>query len=532
MNGSTVVYGDIPISFGEPMRRREFFWAAASAGLLDAGASAAARSQGALTPGEPRPGDYAYVVARARELSTSSYDYASVEATGPFADLGYDSYRAIRPRTIPIGPDRHGFAIDLLPPGFLYKDPVRVSFVSAEGTREIPFSLDLFDFPPEYFPAEVLSEWVPPPGLGFSGFRVRHSFNRPDFLEEFAVFQGASYFRAVGRNLIYGLSARGLALRTGDRRGEEFPVFRHFWIEQPAHGARSISVRALLDSESCSGAFEFEIIPGETTTMHTRCTLFPRVTLEEVGVAPLTSMYVFGPQWRANADDFRSAVHDSEGLQMVTGDAERLWRPLTNPRELQISAFRDSDPKAFGLAQRQRDFASYQDDQALYEKRPTGWVEPSGGWGSGSVMLVEIPTEYEFHDNVVTFWRPDQPLEPAEDGHSFDYWLHWCAAPPDSAPLARIHVTRAGRSIHDKNRRVLAVDFVSERRWDVPLKAELSASAGEVPGLAIRELPSGNITRVTFEFSPAKAEVIEFQLSLAGPEGPLSERWLYRWTPA
>jgi glucans biosynthesis protein len=513
------------------MQRRDFF-AAAGAGLAGAGVPFAALAQEASAPEGPEPGSYAWVVAQARELSAAPYEHPTAELTGPFADLDFDRYRAIHSKTVPIGPERQGFAIDLLPPGFIFKDPVGISLVTAEGVRDIPFSLEVFDFAPELFDPAALAAWTPSGGIAFSGFRLRHGINRPDYQDEFVVFQGASYFRATARNMIYGLSARGLAIRTGDPRGEEFPIFRHFWIEQPPPGAKRISVRALLDSESCAGAFEFDISPGETTSMGTRCTLFPRVALEEVGVAPLTSMFLFGPQWPRGTDDFRNAVHDSEGLQMITGHGERLWRPLTNPLQLQISAFQDAAPRAFGLSQRRREFTHYQDDEAGYEKRPTAWIEPSDAWGEGAVVLVEIPTQYEVNDNVVSFWRPKEALTPTESGHQFNYWLHWCAMPPDAVPLARVHATRTGRSVRNADGRVMVVDFLSERCWNTPPQVEATASQGEIANLTVRALPGDNITRVSFGFSPAQSEVLEFQMALIGSEGPASERWIYRWTPA
>ena len=60
---------------------------------------------------------------------------------------------------------------------------------------------------------------------GFSGFRVRAPLNRAEDFDEFAVFQGASYFRAVARGQEYGLSARGLALNTAQARGKSFRSF-------------------------------------------------------------------------------------------------------------------------------------------------------------------------------------------------------------------------------------------------------------------------------------------------------------------
>jgi periplasmic glucans biosynthesis protein len=471
-------------------------------------------------------------MARARELSKTSFEAATVEPGGAFADLDLAKYRAIRPRTVPLGSERSGFAVDLLPPGFIYRDSVGISIVTNGGAQEIPFSASLFDFDPNVFDPATVADVGRAEGLSFSGFRLRHTMNRVDQMDEFAVFQGASYFRLIARNMVYGLSARGLALGTGDAKGEEFPAFRHFWIEQPANGARSLVVRALLDSRSCAGAFEFDISPGETTTMQTRCTLFPRETLEQVGIAPLTSMFLFGPQWRLGVDDYRNAVHNSDGLQMVTGRAERLWRPLTDPRQVQISAFQDMDPKAFGLTQRRRDFDHYQDDEARYSKRPTGWVQPLDAWGEGAVVLVEIPTEYESNDNIVSFWKPGQPLGPTEEGHEFAYCLNWCANPPDDVPMARAHATRTGRSMRDPSRRVMAVDFTTDQRWPVLPQVEATTSTGEISGLALRELPDGKTKRVIFEFSPGQEELVELQIVLVGQEGPLSERWIYRWTPA
>ena len=54
-------------------------------------------------------------------------------------------------------------------------------------------------------------------------------------------------------------------------------------------------------------------------------------------------------------DDFRPAVHDSDGLLVVNGAGEHLWRKLANPKTLQVSSFVDQNPRGFGLMQRKRD---------------------------------------------------------------------------------------------------------------------------------------------------------------------------------
>ena len=96
---------------------------------------------------------------------------------------------------------------------------------------------------------------------------------------------------------------------------------------------------------------------------------------------------------RRGVDDARPAVHKSSGVQMHNGYDEWIWRPLQNPETLQISAFLDKDPKGFGLLQRERDFAAFQDDEQRFERRPSLWIEPIGEWGQGAVQLIEIPSE-------------------------------------------------------------------------------------------------------------------------------------------
>ena len=136
----------------------------------------------------------------------------------PFADLRYDAFRAIRFRE-----DRRLFAdgsrafqMELLPPGFHFQDRIEINLVAADGrVQPVAFSTDYFDFDPDYFP---FPDGRAPAGLaadmGFSGMRFRYPLNRPGVWDEVAVFQGASYFRAVAHDTLFGLSARGLAIGT------------------------------------------------------------------------------------------------------------------------------------------------------------------------------------------------------------------------------------------------------------------------------------------------------------------------------
>jgi glucans biosynthesis protein len=482
---------------------------------------------------EPSAFSFETVVRIAREAAGGSFEQPRLELTGPFADLSYDAFRAIRPR-----PERRlwhgekrGFEIDLLPPGLFYRDRVVVSVVIDGASTAVPFDPGVFHYHPDYFPyADGAAPPEAPRDLGYSGFRVRFPINRPDVMDEFLVFQGASYFRAIARDQLYGLSARGLALGTGTPEGEEFPLFRQFWIYQPEPGATAIRIQALLDSPSVAGAYEFLAHPGGETLMEVRSVLFPRTEIATAGIAPLTSMYFFDPKSRAGIDDFRNAVHDSNGLQMITGAGERLWRPIDNPATLQFSAFIDRDPQGFGLVQRERDFARYEDAEARYERRPSAWVVPQGEWGEGAVSLIEIPTADEFNDNIVAFWRPTRPLE-AGGEHRFDYRLHWNDQPPDSLPLARVAATRGGASVNDTSKRSLIVDF---DLGDLPhdgLEPRASASAGTITSITLTRLPGTGRARAAIGFDPEDVPLAELRLVLVDAEGRrASETWLARWT--
>ena len=240
-------------------------------------------------------------------------------------------------------------------------------------------------------------------------------------------------------------------------------------------------------------------------------------------------MYFFGPERRAGIDDFRDAVHDSDGLRMVNGRGERLWRPLRNPSGLETSAFSDDDPRAFGLIQRARDFADFEDAEAHYERRPSAWIEPTDLWGEGAVTLVEIPSADEFTDNIVVFWRPAEPLAAGSE-NPFNYRLSWGTAEGEDQPIARVVGTRSGVSILDPRERLFVVDFdLGLIRFD-DLAPKLEASAGEVKGLSIARLPEGNAARVGFHFIAGDLPSAEFRLWLASGDTPASEVWLYRWS--
>ena len=516
------------------MNRRTLM-TSALAGLL--GSSLPLLRRPALAQAAPQQAPFSFetVVERARAAAMQPFEQPVLALDGPFADLNYDQYRAIRFRDeerLFGGDGIGGFQMDLMAPGFYYTDRIEINVVSDGRAEPLPFSTRFFDFHPRYFPwADGRAPEDVSQDLSFSGIRFRHPVNRPGVWDEVAVFQGASYFRAVARDTFYGLSARGLAIGTGGPEAEEFPMFTAFWVHEPAPDARELHMMALLDSASVSGAFEFRITPGTETVMQVGAVLFPRTEIETVGIAPLTSMYYFGPDRRTHVDDFRDAVHDSSGLRIVNGLGERIWRPLRNPAVLETSAFLDDNPRGFGLVQRPRDFAFYRDAEAHYEQRPSAWVEPVGDWGPGNVMLFEIPSTEEILDNIVTFWRPATPLAAGSE-HRFDYRLTWCQEPAEPLPLARVLATRGGQAVLEEQRpeRLMVVDFDLGMINFATVEPKIEASAGEITGVGVTPLPGGNTARVGFHFHPGDHREIEFRMVLESEGEIASEAWVYRWS--
>lgn len=465
------------------------------------------------------------VPALARALAARPYRPADADLPQALARIKYDTWRDIRfdPAQALWKSERLPFQVQFFHRAFLFKQRVDVNVVHGGMATPVVYRPSMFDFGKAPKPAQD--------DLGFAGFRLHAPINRGDYFDEVCAFLGASYFRAVAKNLLYGLSARALALNTGVGASEEFPAFTAFWLEQPAANAKQIVVHALLDSPSVAGAVRFVITPGIETVFDTQLRLYPRVALERAGIAPLTSMYHFDATDRVGIDDFRPAVHDSDGLALYNGAGEQIWRPLHNPSTVQESAFQDRAPRAFGLMQRKRAFADYADSEAHYERRPSLWVEPRGDWGEGAVHLIEIPTGDEYQDNIVAFWRPRAPLAAGRE-HRFDYRLHWCALHAWRPQLATVTGTRIGAAGDGVRRVVIDLDGgrVSKLAPDAAPRAVVWASAGRVANAVAHANAGTGGWRMSFELQPGDARAIELRAVLEDSDGALSETWLYRWT--
>lgn len=467
------------------------------------------------------------LIVLARDMAARRYrPRASVPQD--WLDLSYEDYqtRWFRSRDALWSKTDRPYNVDFFLPGLYFPRAVQVHVVEDGMAQPVPFDLSLFDA------TDKAPDLTTEGALGYSGLRLRTELSEPGKKNEFCVFQGASYFRAIGTGQNYGLSARGLALKTGDPMGEEFPEFTDFWLEPPAPGQTHMVLHALLDSPSVTGAYRFRIEPGADCVMEVEATLFAREDMPHMGVAPLTSMFLFDRTNRTRFDDFRPAVHDSEGLLIRNGAGETIWRPLANPRHLQISAFGDENPAGFGLMQRARKLSDYDDLEANYHKRPSLWVEPHGDWGRGSVTLVEIPADKEIYDNIAAYWRPRGEV-PAGERVDLAYRLTWGGDPQLPGALPRVTGTSTGKRIFGGPGRIMTIDYAPHVLFDdgpEALTLHISSPHAETSKGVLQRNPETGGMRLAFSFDPRDRDLVELRAQLRKDGAPASEVWLYRWT--
>ncbi|HLS85638.1 MAG TPA: glucan biosynthesis protein G [Burkholderiales bacterium] len=410
------------------------------------------------------------VAQRAQELAAAPYRRPP-GLPKELQGLSYDEYRDIRfkrDRFLWGGDSGLPFEVAFFHQGLYFEHPVRIHEVTPEGVRPIEFDPANFDYGKNKLDLVKLRYL----NLGFAGFRVHYPINTSGYKDEVLVFLGASYFRALGRGQQYGASARGLAIDTALPSGEEFPRFTEFWLERPAPGADSLVVHALLDSPRVAGAYRFVLRPGVDTVLEVKARLFLREGVGKLGVAPLTSMYLFGENHPAPYEDYRPEVHDSDGLAIHSSTGEWLWRPLVNPRRLLVTSFALTNPRGFGLLQRDREFMRYEDTEVRHELRPGVWIEPRGDWGAGRVELVQIPAPDETNDNIVAYWVPDQAPAPKQ-AYDFEYRLYWQKDAEVRPPSAWVTQSRRGRGFMKKPDD--SIQFVMD--WEGPALARLKPDA-------------------------------------------------------
>lgn len=429
---------------------------------------------GPLAAGDAHAFSFSTVEAQAKALAAKPYQKPDTGTVPPqLAKLNYSQYRQIsyKPADALWQGSKVEFKVGFLIEGNVFRSPVKMNEVNSEGVHPIKFDPDDFDYGnTKLDPAQLKN-------ANFSGLQVSFPLNGPKQEDMVLQFQGASYFNALGKGQVKGLSARGLAVDTGLSSGEEFPWFKEFWIERPVPGDKDIVIDALLDSKSVTGAYRFILHPGATTVVEVHAHIYLRDQVAKLGLAPLGSMFLYGEnEPNHTRDDYRPEVHNSDGLQIESNTGEWIWRPLVNPKRLLITSFTMTNPQGFGLMQRDRDFVDYQDLKSRFDLMPSAWVVPEGNWGSGRVELVEIPSPDETNENIVAFWVPDNVPKP-QQSFDFSYRIDWQMQHETYPPTSWVTQTRRGKNSGNPDQKGIGfvIDFVGPALKKLPGDAKVDS---------------------------------------------------------
>lgn len=511
--------------------------AALAAGVLATALTGQVQAQESPTA----PFGFEEVQQRARAIAQAPFDERAIHLDDWLKQFDYDDYREIEYRREKgLWADTASpFQVQFFHRGGIFPNPVQIHVVRNGVEEPFRFDPDLFNYRALQRQGEV------PEGLGFAGFKVLTPLNA-DHYDEVMSFLGASYYRVVGKDNWYGLSMRGLAIDASKWGHEEFPWFREFWIEEPttpADGTPNLRVYALLDSQSVTGAYQFDLQPGDPTVVTIHCTLYTRKDIGELGIAPLTSMYLFGETDPYPVGvDFRPEVHDSDGLQIHYGQGEFLWKPLINPARSAVTRYPADGFKGWGLLQRDRNFENYQDLEAIYQRRPSAWIEPISGFGAGAVTLLELSSDSEANDSTVNYWVPAAEVKAGQE-LSFAYRMSVGGAVLDTKPAGYVVATRQQASGAGTR---FVVDFsgpaLDALPADAPVQAVVTVINGSVGPAVVQRNPYNGTWRLFFDAAPAGGEPtpahdgtepapVELRAFLKLDEHVLTETWSYRCLP-
>jgi len=511
-----------------------------------------------LSTGHAQEFSFDTLKAKARDLAAKPFVPAKDDLADHWKKLTYDQHRDIR-FNMESGlwwEDKGPFSIDFFHPGWTAKKTVSLHEVKDGKSSHLDFNQKLFNYG-----KQVVPKGTPPPP-NYAGWRARTHLNSEEYMDEFLVFLGASYFRAIPANSPYGLSARGLSLNSGlPGVPEEFPDFTEFHLEEPAKDSKALKVSALLNGPSVAGAYQFTVTPGEETVVEVEAELTLRQLVKQLGLAPFSSMYWFGEGTHPKPFDFRPEVHDSDGLLMELGSGNLHYRPLeTTKDQFRHCVFTMEKPRSWALLQRDRSFSSYQDPEARYHERPSVRVEPISGFDYGKLHLIEMPTKDETDDNVILLWEPQPELEVGKP-FKVHYRLRWMRDPKPSG-LFTVRATRLGNPVQKPNEVLVAVDFakplqpekkIGDPKWDdiTKLKPVVTLNNKAVKlihvGLSdlsmpnVDDLPAGlgrspmlhmpQVLRAFFVIDPTQdVKDLDMTCELQDETGKVvSERWVYYW---
>lgn len=422
------------------------------------------------------------------------------------------------------------FWIETFHPGFVQRESVTL-FVREDGfNRQVKFSTDDFNYDIENFDPESLSV------RGHAGIKIAGKFPG-GATQEMLTFLGSSYFRGRSEHTIYGASARGLAVDVALNRPEEFPFFRAFWVHQPADDAETVRVLALMDSPSVAGAYQFDLTPGlVTTSIDVTASLNFRRVPEKVGLAPLTSMWIWGDGLSGPPKDARPSVHDSDGLLIRTknnrsgGGDDWLWRAFARPSYPSVTRFAADRLAGFGVMQRNTAFYHFDDHNAQYHKRPSVFVTPTRDWPAGEIELLEIPGEHEGVDNIGAYWIPTGGVStdsPLKFGYRVDIFG---GTHPDETNVARATNFTIERPETEDQPIEMTIRFAGGRIADLDddaaVEVTMATIRGEVKKKSLKKTETGDWL-LALELKPTENAPMELRVGLRHEGEAVTETFAY-----
>ncbi|MGV3484392.1 MAG: glucan biosynthesis protein [Planctomycetaceae bacterium] len=466
--------------------------------------------------------------------------------------LDYDSWRYIAYHVSKAiwRQDELPFQVETGHRGYLFPQRVDLYEVADQRAKELPFSPHSFEY------RSWLRGYRFPRTLGHSGWKLLGKYNdelqaaetsgKEVYVREIASFLGASYFRVLGSQHVYGSSTRGLAVDGAMAHPEEFPVFTKFWLQRPDPTSHSFRCWALLESERVVGAYQFDITPDVTTVVSVKTKLYIRGKIDKLGIAPITSMWMWGGGVVAPEGDPRSEVHDADGLLVVGTDNSRLWRPLSRPSIPIVNHYAVPGLIAFGLVQRNRDPKHYGDNEARYHDRPSILIEPQPAWPAGGVELLRLPARHEGVDNIAAFYLLKEPPLQGES-IELDYRIHVCdddnltkltanqAADDSSGQVARFiesHITNPEPGNWKIRLTADARETVLASLGEDKLQPELISLWNEHGTIRHRSVQrDANQVTVSLEVQTDPGVAFELLLRLNDGQRDLTEMWSYRCEP-
>lgn len=470
---------------------------------------------------KPRDAFMEVVTQKAKRLASHPYKPPSA-IPAALTSLHYSAYTRIRFHgSVPNWPVGTAFQLVPSPAGYLFHHAVNLYLLEKGKPVLLHFPIKDFSFNTSL--AKQLHGHVP-----LAGFSLYHPFRSGGGTDEFLSFLGASYFRALGEGQSWGLSARGLAVDTAvPDHEEEFPRFRDFWFNLPKKNATSLSYYALLDSPGFTGAYHFVVRPGKTTTVAVHMTLFTRKSINSLGIAPLTSMYLQGSNGSPHVDPLIRAAHDSDGLSIESKKGGWSWIPVRDPKRLTVLHLHFKRIQGFGLMQRARKYVDYQAWGMNYQTRPSAWVTPTGGdWNDGDVVLVELPTNSQTNDNITAFWEPKNLPHSGQTLH-FSYIISWQGDHQTLPPLGHVVSTRSN---HSHLVKTYVINFRGGVLKNLPAWIHVkpivtvSGPAKVVKSWVGKNKSNGN-WRLQFSVAPEHSGSIRIKAGLVYKKHSLTETW-------